>query len=72
MYVRSSGRRSYPDSPSSSILLCKTLAAVGGLVDGVLVLLTTILVNIVLPLILNLSLGVILKDVLIVLGLSVL
>ncbi|KAK0235355.1 hypothetical protein EDD85DRAFT_954904 [Armillaria nabsnona] len=54
------------------ILLCKILAAVVGLVDGVLVLLTTILVNIVLPLILNLSLGVILKDVLIVLCLNVL
>lgn len=54
------------------ILLCKILAAVVGLVDGVLVLLTTILVNIVLPLILNLSLGVALKDVCIILGLTVL
>ncbi|PBK71288.1 hypothetical protein ARMSODRAFT_1017201 [Armillaria solidipes] len=54
------------------ILLCQILAAVVGLVDGVLVLLTTILVNIVLPLILNLSLGVILKDVLTTLGLAVL
>ncbi|KAK0443495.1 hypothetical protein EV421DRAFT_1903507 [Armillaria borealis] len=54
------------------ILLCQILAAVVGLVDGVLVLLTTILVNIVLPLILNLSLGVVLKDVCIVLGLSIL
>ncbi|KAK0217067.1 hypothetical protein IW262DRAFT_167236 [Armillaria fumosa] len=54
------------------ILLCKILAAVVGLVDGVLVLLTTILVNIVLPLILNLSLGVVLKDVCIILGLTVL
>ncbi|SJL09400.1 uncharacterized protein ARMOST_12778 [Armillaria ostoyae] len=52
-------------------LLCQILAVVVGLVDGVLVLLTTILVNIVLPLILNLSLGVVLKDVCIVLGLTI-
>ncbi|KAK0186668.1 hypothetical protein F5146DRAFT_1004744 [Armillaria mellea] len=48
------------------------LATVVGLVDGVLVLLTTILVNIILPLILNLSLGVALKDVCIILGLTIL
>ncbi|KAK0473412.1 hypothetical protein IW261DRAFT_1596379 [Armillaria novae-zelandiae] len=54
------------------ILLCKILAAVVGLVDGVLVLLTTTLVDIALPLILNLGLGVVLKEVCINLGLTVL
>ncbi|KAK0199947.1 hypothetical protein DFS33DRAFT_1388244 [Desarmillaria ectypa] len=44
------------------ILLCKILTVVVGLVDGVLALLVTLLGHVVLPLILNLGLGVVLKD----------